>query len=188
MNSPSNDGWELLVAGDVREARRAFDRDTLNAPGDGLPQIGYAITAGLMERYDEAVSAMRKALHDDPDSFSEAPRDARIIEQMRTLLTHYRNVTRDKADDIDGLFMTAALRHLMGEDALAYFSVSLAIEAGDKDQSAVILKTLIQRALDAQTEQVEPAATSPTPTAPPAPATVPSVIEPATSPASGQPF
>ena len=110
--------------------------------------------------------------------------DARVVEQMRTLVTHYRNVTRAKADDIDGLFMIAALRHLMGEDALAFFAVTKALEAGDKDLSAPILRTLIQRSLEAQPDVDEPAATTPES----APATAPSLLEPATSPASGQPF
>ena len=164
----------------MREARRAFDRDVQNAPGDGLPQIGYAITAGLLERYDEAVASMRKALRDDPDAFKEAPHDVKIVEQMRTLLTHYRNVTRDNANDIDGQFMTAALRHLIGEDALAYYAVSKAIEAGDKDQSVIVLKVLIQRTLDAQPDSSEPAATTP--------ATVPSIFESPAEPSADHPY
>ena len=164
-------GWDLLLAGDVNEAQRAFDRERLNVPGDGLPQIGQAITAGLLERYEEAVAAMRKALRDDPDALNEVPQNSQIADQIRALLTHYRNITREKPEDIDALFMTAALRHLLQEDALAYFAIDKAIDAGDSDDIARMLKSVIQRALDAQ----------PDPAVPIPPGTSPATPEPAGS-------
>lgn len=171
----ANDGWVLLMTGDAREARRAFDREIVNSPGDGLPQIGYALAAGAMERYDDAIAAIRKAVREDPDSFREVPHDGRIADQIRGLLTHYRNVTREKPDDVNALFMSAALRYMMGEDALGYFAISKGIAAGDKDESAEILRAALQRALDAEPETVtvpsaapasEPATAPAGPTAP----------------------
>ncbi len=169
-----NDGWDLLMTGDAREARRAFDRECQNNPGDGLPQIGYAITAGLMERYDEAMIAMHRVLDEDPDAFSEVPRNDKIAEQIRIVLAHYRNVTRENPKESNALFMTAALRHLLGEDALAYFAIDKAIEAGDAEKSSSVLKGLIQRSLDAQpaaeTPASAPSAIGPVPAEPvPAP-------------------
>ncbi len=170
------DGWDLLTNGDPREARRAFERERANNPGDGLPQIGYAISAGLLERYDEAIASMRSALRDDPDAFAEMPLNQQIAEHLQTLLTHYRNITREKPEDVDARFMQAAIRHLLGQDALASYSIDVAIKAGDADESARVLEALIARSLNQEEPQTgEPEAA---PAAPPAPPVPPAATSP----------
>ena len=160
---------------DRGEARRLHDRC------EGRPEL-----AGLLDRHDDAVATMRKAVRDDPDALSEAPRDSRVADAMRNLLTHYRNQTREDANDVDALFMTAAMRHLLGENALAYFAASKAIEAGDRDDSALILKGMIQRSLDAQPDG-DSTGRDFIP-APPAPASSPNGVEVETMPGSPRQF
>jgi hypothetical protein len=176
-HADTTNGWDLLTNGDAREALRVFESERAANPGDGLPQIGLSLAAGLLARYDEASAAMRSALHDDPDAFAEVPLNQPIADQLQTLLAHYRNITREKPEDIDARFMSAAVRHLLGQDAMAYYSIDTAIKAGDADESAMILEALIERALHTdETDRgdisitAEPAATQPLDSTP-APAT-----------------
>jgi hypothetical protein len=85
----SDDGWDLLISGDAREARRVFDRAVAVHPNDGLTQIGYSISAGMLGRYDDAVASMRKALRDDPESLNEVPENDTLDASLRQLLEHY---------------------------------------------------------------------------------------------------
>lgn len=153
----STDGWDLLVDGNAREARRAFDRAKGAHHNDGLPKIGYAIAAGLLSRYDDAVSSMRSALRTDPESLNEVPENAQLDQQLRQLLEYFIDRTKSSSDDIDALFMTSVLRYLAGDEALAYFAADRAIDKGDKDLSTLNLKLLIQTALDKDSKQQQPA-------------------------------
>jgi hypothetical protein len=140
-------GWDKLTAGDTAAAVVAFEIEREASPEDGLPQIGIAIAAGLLGQYDKAIAAMRSALRADPDAFAEVPINQPLADQLIALLTHYRNITRDKPEDIEARFMQAAIRHLLGQDAMAYYSIDTAIKAGDNDESARVLEGLIERAL-----------------------------------------
>ena len=153
------DGWDLLVAGNAREARRVFDRGRNVHPNDGLANIGYAIAAGLLSRYDDATASMRIALRNDPESLNEVPDNAKIEQGVRQLLDYYVDRIKSAPGDVDALFMSAALRFLVDDEALAYFAADRAIEKGDKDVSVLNLKRLIQSALDkdSQKHQAEPA-------------------------------
>jgi tetratricopeptide (TPR) repeat protein len=184
-----HDGWDFLASGDVHEARRIFERDKTANPEDGLPEIGYAIAAGLLERYDEALASMRAAVRDDPDAFGETPHDAKTDERINALLTHYRNATREKSDDADALFMTAALRHLLGQDALGLYAIDKAMQSGDHDPSALVLKGVIQRSLDAQPQSAPPAVPDlqQPPSSVPGPVSAPTSV-PTTSPAGYTPM
>ena len=35
----TSDGWDLLLSGDLQAAHNAFDREALELPDDGLPQM-----------------------------------------------------------------------------------------------------------------------------------------------------
>ena len=147
LYSTSEDGWDLLINGDAREARRVFDRALSVHTNDALSQIGYSIAAGMLGRYDDAVASMRKALRDDPKSLNEVPENSKLDASLRQLLDHYAAIVKQSPGDIDSLFMSAALRYLVDDAALAYFAADQALTQGDRDPSAQNLKRLIQTSL-----------------------------------------
>ncbi|MCI0675308.1 MAG: tetratricopeptide repeat protein [Phycisphaerales bacterium] len=140
--------WDSLNDGDVREARRAFERAVSNYPNDGLARIGYSLSTAMLGRHQEAVQAMRQALRDDPDSLNEVPQTDSLRQQLNQLLNGYQRLTNDLPDDVDAMFMTATVRYLLDEKPLALFIVEKAIEKGDVDPSARNLQSLIQSAMD----------------------------------------
>lgn len=142
--------WELLAAGEAREARRLFDRQMQQYPSDGLPRVGYALAAALLERHDEAQQSMREALRHDPDSLNELPDPVIESAHVQSLLSVYEARAAADARDIDAMLMLSAMRYVLGDPALAYFAVDTAIERGDSDISARNLKGLIHDALNAQ--------------------------------------
>jgi tetratricopeptide (TPR) repeat protein len=143
----SQDGWELLGSGDAREARRVFDRAINVYPADGLPLIGYSIAAARLDRHEEAVEYMRRALRTDPEALNEVPQDEQVQQQISQALSVFENRAQS-SDDPDSLFMVAALRYLAGEEALAYFAIDRVTDRGYNDASDVNLKAVIQATID----------------------------------------
>jgi tetratricopeptide (TPR) repeat protein len=172
----SQEARDLLRDGDAREARRAFDRAVSAYPSDGLPLVGYALSAGLLQRYDEAVDSMRRAMRRDPQSLNEVPQDDDLRQEFKPLLDYFEARLQQSPDDIDANFMIAALRYLTGDEAMAYFSIDRAMEAGDRDVSAVNLKAVIRNALDRGPSDRAPSL-SMFEQAPPAPASDPQAQE-----------
>ncbi len=116
-------------------------------PYEGAPRIGYAISSGLLDRDSAAISAMRRALRDQPEALRSVPSDPLTREQILILLGVYANRAREDFGDIDALFMIAALRFMLDEPADAYFAIDTAINNGDEDASAFNLKAMINRDL-----------------------------------------
>jgi tetratricopeptide (TPR) repeat protein len=154
-------GWDLLIAGDVHEARRAFDRAMNALPHDGLPQIGLALANGLLDRDAEAVSTMRQAMREDPEAILEVPRDAALMERIEVLLGRYEDRAKRSVSDIDAQFLIAALRVIKGDYAMAYFAIDKVIERGDSDAAAQNLKRVAQAALEKAPSESVPATPSP---------------------------
>lgn len=146
-------GWLLLATGQAREARRAFYRETQIRPADGLPLIGYAISAGLLDRYAEAVAVMRDAMGIDPEALSEVPQHDDVFYMVEELLAYYEQQTRLTPGDPNVWYMTAALRYVIGEYTPAYFAIDRAIELGDSDQSALNLKGQIRSTIEWNEQQ-----------------------------------
>lgn len=146
-------GWLLLATGQAREARRAFYRETQIRPADGLPLIGYAISAGLLDRYAEAVAVMRDAMGIDPEALSEVPQHDDVFYMVEELLAYYEQQTRLTPGDPNAWYMTAALRYVIGEYTPAYFAIDRAIELGDSDQSALNLKGQIRSMIEWNEQQ-----------------------------------
>jgi tetratricopeptide (TPR) repeat protein len=144
------DGWEFLEAGDAREARRSFDRAINVYPNDGLPRIGYALSAAMLSRDAEAVDEMRRALREDPEAIREVPQNQELWSQIQPLIDSYLRLTKQSPHDVDALFMLAALHYIDGNDSMAYFAIDRGIDLGDRDLSSVNLKTIIQNSLNAR--------------------------------------
>ena len=182
--STVDEGWNELANGDPHEARRVFMRAADASPKDGAAQVGFALASGKLERYDEAVMALRRALRLDAESLNKVPNADAVVETINKMLDHYKGVLKETQFDIDAMFMSASLEYMIGQDALAYFTVDNAIEHGDKDESASNLKTLVREALN---KAVPPATSTKPQTAPstlnPGPAISPAPLTPpATAP------
>ncbi|MEE9130299.1 MAG: hypothetical protein V3T84_09790 [Phycisphaerales bacterium] len=143
-----DDAWSHLRDGYLDAAHAMFSELVYALPYEGAPRIGYAISSGLLDRDSAAISAMRRALRDQPAALRSVPSDPLMREQIRRLLTRYASRVRDDFGDIDGLFMVAALRFMLDEPADAFFAVNAAIRAGDDDPGAQNLQTMITSVLE----------------------------------------
>jgi tetratricopeptide (TPR) repeat protein len=175
---PSGDGWDLLSAGDLREARRAFDRAMIARPGDALAAIGYSISTALLERDQEAVAIMRRALREDPEALHEVPQGVRIDDHLRNLALRYEARSQARRD-VDDQFMLAVMRYLLGDVHQAFYALDRGLDLGDSDASAANLRSLIRQAME------QPSSRAPV-TAPMAPAAAPTAPRGAVPPQENQ--
>lgn len=178
----AQDGWDMLASGDVHEARRVFMRAADDAAADGLPQVGFALASAKLERWTEALLAMRRAMRIDADALNKVPDDPIVVEAVQASLEHFNKALKQMPNDADALFMVAAMQFLTGEDASAFLTIETALEKGDKDESAANLKRLIRAALDEAAKQPLPTQAPTTLNPAPIPATSP-IVSPTTEPA-----
>lgn len=142
-----DDAWVLLADGYLNEARDAFFAVGEVFPFEGEPQVGYAIAVGLLGDDEAAIFAMRKALRDDPEALYEVPENLALEGHLRVLMSRYEDGARGADTDRDALFMVGAIRFLLGEEAVGYFAISEAVEAGDDNESTLILRELLRDAM-----------------------------------------
>ena len=62
----------------------------------------------------------------------------------RALAEHYDEQARRQYGNVDALFMVATLRYLLGNDSAAHYAIDVGINLGDNDESAHILRSLIE--------------------------------------------
>ncbi|UCD74131.1 MAG: hypothetical protein JSV91_10110 [Phycisphaerales bacterium] len=139
-----DEGWARLRDGRLEAAEGLFAELVYALPHEGAPRIGYAIASGLLHRDEAAISAMRRALIDQPDALFDVPDDALIHGQIRTLLDRYAHRALLDPADADSLFMVAALQFTLDEHAVAYFAIDAAMRAGDDDDSAYNLRLMLE--------------------------------------------
>jgi hypothetical protein len=142
-----DDAWSHLRSGNLETARSMFGDLVYALPYEGEARIGYAIASGLLYRDDAAVSAMRRAMRDEPSALRAVPRDSIMRDQFRSLLGFYADRARRNFGDLDALFMVAALRYLLDEPSVAYFAADAAIRSGDDDEATDNLKRLIEETM-----------------------------------------
>jgi len=142
-----DEAWNLLADGYLNEARDAFMSLGELFPFEGEPQVGYAIAAGLLGNHDAAAHAMRTALENDPEALGKVPGILALVDHIVRLRDRYEEIARTTDRNTDALFMLAALRFLLNEEAVAYFAIDEAIEAGDDELSTAILKDRIRQSM-----------------------------------------
>ncbi|MDY7109821.1 MAG: hypothetical protein SYC29_14405 [Planctomycetota bacterium] len=142
-----DDAWGVLRRGDLETARDMFSDLVYALPYEGEARIGYALASGLLYRDSAAVSAMRRAMRDEPSALRAVPRDASLRQRLRSLLDFYADRARRDFGDLDALFMVAALRYLLDEPSVAYFAADAAIRSGDEDTATRNLKLLIEETM-----------------------------------------
>lgn len=139
--------WELLAEGRAAAAHDAFDCLSQALPNDGLPMIGFALSAAQLDLPEIAVETMREAMRVDPESLLYMPDDDRLGQQILDLAQYYDGQARQAYGDIDALFMTAVLRYLGHEEPAAHYAIEVGLTLGDHDSSAVNLQAIIESAL-----------------------------------------
>ena len=146
---PANlgDAWSFLAEGQVDEAYDAFDCLREALPEDGLPRVGFAISAALVAEHEAAVEAMRDALRVDPESLHYVPGDERLQVQFREMADLYQYQARRAYGDVDALFMVAVLSYLLDEPTGAHYAIDVGINLGDDDPSAHALRSMIETAM-----------------------------------------
>jgi hypothetical protein len=141
------EAWGLLADGRPGEAADAFDCLAEAIPDDGLPLVGYALAAALLDEHDVAVANMREALRADPETLRYVPEDERLHGQLTRLVEHYEYRARQQYGDLDALFMVASLWYLLNQERAAHYAIDIAATLGDSDPSTVSLRLLIESAL-----------------------------------------
>jgi len=141
-----DEAWQLLVDGFLTEAREMFVEIGTRYPFEGEPQIGYAIAAGLLHDDEAAAFALRKAMTDQPEAIVLVPQNLAMQGHLERLLDRWEEKSRVEPS-ADAMFMIAALRFMLQDEATAYFAVDEAINAGDDDASARNLKDIIRASM-----------------------------------------
>ncbi|MHC4140999.1 MAG: tetratricopeptide repeat protein [Planctomycetota bacterium] len=141
------EAWGLLADSRPGEAAEAFDCLAESIPDDGLPLVGYALAAALLDEHEVAVANMREALRADPETLRYVPEDERLHGQLTQLVEHYEYRARHQYGDLDALFMVASLWYLLNQERAAQYAIDIAVTLGDSDPSTVSLRLLIESAL-----------------------------------------
>ena len=157
--SAESEGWSLLASGRHPEALRAFASEAASHPKQGIPKLGYALSAAASGNLSQGVWAMRRALRIDPDSLHYVTIDDQLRPLIQRLTQDYQRSLQHNAHDRDAALMLASLHYLLRDAGQANVIVERAIAEGDQTGSVVYLKRLIDRrnAEDsAPLEQVRP--------------------------------
>lgn len=141
------EAWELLAERRAAAAHDAFDCLSQALPNDGLPMIGFALSAAQLDLPEIAVETMREAMRVDPEALHYVPDDDRLAQEVSDRVQYYEDRARHTYGDVDALFMVAALRYMLGELPAADYALDVAITLGDVEVSTFKLKAIIESAL-----------------------------------------
>ncbi len=141
--SADTEAWVMLADGRHRGAMSYFAAQAPARPGDGLPKIGYALSAALGGDLDVGVWAMRRAVGVDVGALHlvrESGEAAAAIDQAIVLYGSGYDTDRP---DADKAFMLAVLYDLRGDVSAARAKITEAIDAGDNSTSAAALRQML---------------------------------------------
>jgi hypothetical protein len=142
--------WDLMAEGLYEDAREAFARLIEKNQWDGLTRAGHGLSAAALGDDATAIYDMRSAFRDEPDVMRYVPVDDRTGQLILDLAGLYRDRARENQQDVDGLFMVAALGYIITDHGMAYFAIEQAIERGDTARSTTNLRQLLAGALTEQ--------------------------------------
>lgn len=139
-------GWRLLEQNSAREALDVFAIQVGQHPKDGIPKVGYALSAAMQRDLNKAAWAMRSAFSIDPDSLQYLRIDASLRTGIDMLLDEYHNQLNYAQGNrhFDVVFMIAALNYLIQEIDAARAAIEESVsKLGDSSPSAVNLQRLV---------------------------------------------
>ena len=139
-------GWRLLGQNNSREALDVFATQAGNHQNDGVPKVGYALSAAMEGDLNKAAWAMRRAFRIDPDSLHYLKIDVSLRTSIDTLLAEYHNQLNYAQGNrhFDVAFMIAALNYLIHENDAARVAIEESVDKlGDNSPSAINLQRLV---------------------------------------------
>lgn len=144
--STSDLGWRLLAQNNPREALHVFADQARQRQTDGIPKVGYALSAALQGDLNKAAWAMRRAFRIDPDSLHYLKIDASLRASIDRLLIEYHDQLNHAQGNrhFDVAFMIAALNYLIHEQDAARIAIEQSVDKfGDHSPSAMNLQRLV---------------------------------------------
>jgi len=135
-------GWSALLAGEGRDAMKAFAIEAERHPQRGLPKVGFALAAAMAGDHDRAYWAMRRALRYDADALAQAPLDPALREQLYDWATEQAERAEQQRNG-GAAFMAAAYAYLAGEHEEARRYADLADRYGHEGSSVAALKRVL---------------------------------------------
>ncbi len=139
-------GWRLLGQNNPREALDVFATQAGKQHNDGVPKVGYALSAAMQGDLNKAAWAMRRAFRIDPDSLQYMKIDASLRTSIDTLLAEYHDQLNHTQGNrhFDVAFMIAALNYLIHENDAARVAIGESVDKlGDNSPSAINLQRLV---------------------------------------------
>ncbi|MFQ5785191.1 MAG: hypothetical protein ACE5H8_10255, partial [Alphaproteobacteria bacterium] len=127
--------------GGYEQALSNFARQANGHPSQGLPKVGYALSAALAGDLGRGVWAMRRALRIDPHAVHYVYIGDTLRPKVEYLVGRYRS--RSDRGDEGATFMLASLHYLLRDTASARDEIDLAVANGDRNPSTVNLEQLI---------------------------------------------
>jgi hypothetical protein len=139
-------GWRLLGQNNPREALDVFATQAGKNHNDGVPKVGYALSAAMQGDLNKAAWAMRRAFRIDPDSLHYLKIDALLRTRIDMLLAEYHDQLNYAQGNrhVDVAFMIAALNYLIHENDAARAAIEASVDKlGDNSPSALNLQRLV---------------------------------------------
>lgn len=136
--------WDRLAEGQHALALSQFAEAAQRQPATGLPKLGYALSAAASGNHERAVWAMRRALVTDAKALHYAPLNEQGRALVDTLSERYTDGAVAEVGIRDTAFMAAALHYIRHDNAAAERQILVAMENGDRSDSASRLDELIQ--------------------------------------------
>jgi len=138
------DAWDRLAEGQHAAALSQFADAAQRHPETGLPKLGYALASAADGNHERAVWAMRRALMADAEALHYAPLDDRSRALIDALAVRYTDGAVTEVGTRDAAFMAAALHYIRHDTDAAARQIDVAMENGDRSDSASKLDRLIQ--------------------------------------------
>lgn len=137
------EGWQRLEAGRDQAALDLFADLLTVIPYEGEARVGYAVAQGLLGREQTAIEMMREAISIDAVAIERVAPTPELRLRLLELRRTYDDRLARAYDDVDALFMVAALRYLAGDVSVAWFAADAAIRLGDDSEAALALRDAI---------------------------------------------
>ena len=144
-------GWQALANGYDREALRRFAEQAQASPHNGVPKIGYALSAASNGNLERGIWAIQRALRRDNEAFVYLPLDGALRQTVGNLIRQYES--RYEQSDYpgryssDGAIMIAALYYLHGNRDVARETIAAA-QADDNSAALHQLQDLLAQSAD----------------------------------------
>lgn len=149
-----DESWSSLAAGSDREALEGFAGLMQQAEAEGLAPglstVGYALANEALGFHGSAVSAMRSAVRRDPTMLRLVPVTADLSTRLRDMIELAKERTARSDQELDALFMIAAMQTILRDDAAAFYAANQARNRGDTDQSTAGLQSMLADSLSSE--------------------------------------